>query len=202
MTAIKQRIKSRSALALIAAFAFTLFASINTTYAQTNFGQEVSIPNSALNSASGAVVSAPLTPTAALSIESGAVSLGDGAAADASEMALVSLEAREVQLAKTATGAQQVASQLVSTTYHWSSAQMTCLNTLWNRESHWNFQAHNYSSGASGIPQAMPATKMSEIASDWRTNPVTQIKWGIRYIYLRYGTPCKALAHESWHGSY
>ena len=194
------RIKNRSALALIAAFAFTLFASIDTTYAQTNFGQEVSIPNSALNNSG--VVSAPLTPSAALTIESGAVSLGDGAAADASEMALVSLEARQVQLAKTATGAQQVAVQLVSTTYHWSSAQMTCLNTLWNRESHWNFQAHNYSSGASGIPQAMPATKMSEIASDWHTNPVTQIKWGIRYIYLRYGTPCKALTHERWHGNY
>jgi len=194
------RIKNRSALALIAAFAFTLFASIDTTYAQTNFGQEVSIPNSALNNSG--VVSAPLTPSAALTIESGAVSLGDGAAADASEMALVSLEARQVQLAKTATGAQQVAVQLVSTTYHWSSAQMSCLNTLWNRESHWNFQAHNYSSGASGIPQAMPATKMSEIASDWRTNPVTQIKWGIRYIYLRYGTPCKALTHERWHGNY
>ena len=194
------RIKNRSALALIAAFAFTLFASIDTTYAQTNFGQEVSIPNSALNNSG--VVSAPLTPSAALTIESGAVSLGDGAAADASEMALVSLEARQVQLAKTATGAQQVAVQLVSTTYHWSSAQMSCLNTLWNRESHWNFQAHNYSSGASGIPQAMPATKMSEIASDWRTNPVTQIKWGIRYIYLRYGTPCKALTHERWHGTY
>lgn len=194
------RMKNRSALALIAAFAFTLFASIDTTYAQTNFGQEVSIPNSALNNSG--VVSAPLTPSAALTIESGAVSLGDGAAADASEMALVSLEARQVQLAKTATGAQQVAVQLVSTTYHWSSAQMSCLNTLWNRESHWNFQAHNYSSGASGIPQAMPATKMSEIASDWRTNPVTQIKWGIRYIYLRYGTPCKALTHERWHGNY
>ena len=194
------RLKSRSALALIAAFAFTLFASIDTTYAQTNFGQEVSIPNSVLNNTG--VVSAPLTPSAALTIESGAVSLGDGAAADASEMALVSLEARQVQLAKTAAGAQQVAVQLVSTTYHWSSAQMTCLNTLWNRESHWNFQAHNYSSGASGIPQAMPATKMSEIASDWRTNPVTQIKWGIRYIYLRYGTPCKALTHERWHGNY
>ena len=194
------RIKNRSALALIAAFAFTLFASIDTTYAQTNFGQEVSIPNSALNNSG--VVSAPLTPSAALTIESGAVSLGDGAAADASEMALVSLEARQVQLAKTATGAQQVAVQLVSTTYHWSSAQMSCLNTLWNRESHWNFQAHNYSSGASGIPQAMPATKMSEIASDWRTNPVTQIKWGIRYIYLRYGTPCKALTHERLHGNY
>jgi hypothetical protein len=189
--------KKRSGAALIAAFAFTLFASINTTYAQSDFGQQVSLPNSP-----SAGVSAPLTASAALTVESGAVSLGDGAAADASVMALVSLEAREVQLAKTPSGAQQVADQLISTTYHWNSSQVSCLNTLWGNESHWNYQAHNYYSGATGIAQAMPGDKMDVVATDWRTNPVTQIKWGIRYISIRYGTPCKALAREHWAGNY
>ena len=189
---------NRRVLSLGAAFTFTIFASINTTYAQTSFGQEVAIPNNT-NVVS---VSAPLTPSAALTIESGAVSLGDGAAADASEMALVSLEARQVQLAKTPSGAQQVADQLIGTTYHWSSAQVSCLNALWGGESHWNYKAHNYYSGATGIAQAMPADKMDVVATDWRTNPVTQIKWGIRYIYIRYGTPCKALAREHWAGNY
>jgi len=63
---------------------------------------------------------------------------------------------------------------------------------LWTRESHWNYQAHNYRSGAHGIPQALPASKMDLIADDWRTNPVTQIRWGLRYIESRYDTPCGA----------
>lgn len=189
---------NRSTLALGVAFAFTLFASINTTYAQTQFGQEVVVPDSS----STVDLSQPLTPTIALTIASGAVSLGDGAAANASEMALVSLEARQVELAKTSTGAQQVAKNIVASTYHWSVAQMSCLNTLWNGESHWNYLAHNYYSGATGIAQALPADKMDVVATDWRTNPVTQIKWGVRYISIRYGTPCKALAHKRWAGSY
>jgi len=198
------KVFNRPVLAMAAAFAFTVLASINTTYAQTSFGQEVSIPNAVEVVPSPSLVraQAPLTPSAALTIESGAVALGDGPAADASEMALVSLEARQVQLAKTPSGAQQVADQLISTTYHWSPSQVACLNTLWGGESHWNYQAHNYYSGATGIAQAMPADKMDVIATDWRTNPVTQIKWGIRYIYIRYGTPCKALAREHWAGNY
>jgi hypothetical protein len=198
----RPKIFRRPALALTAAFAFTIFASINTTYAQTSFGQEVVIPDTASNDNHVDSIAAPLTPSAALTIESGAVSLGDGAAANASEMALVSLEARQVQLAKTPMGAQQVANQLISATYHWSAAQVKCLNTLWSGESHWNYQAHNYYSGATGIAQAMPGNKMDVVATDWRTNPVTQIKWGIRYIYIRYGTPCKALSHEHWAGNY
>ena len=79
---------------------------------------------------------------------------------------------------------------------------MSCLNALWNGESHWNFKAHNYSSGAVGIAQALPGNKMDVVATDWRTNPVTQIKWGIRYIKIRYGTPCKALATTHWRGYY
>jgi hypothetical protein len=77
----------------------------------------------------------------------------------------------------------------------WSNQQWRCLDRLWTKESNWNHRAYNSSSGAGGIPQALPASKMRSAGSDWRTNPKTQIKWGLRYIKGRYGTPCGAWAH-------
>lgn len=77
----------------------------------------------------------------------------------------------------------------------WSDRQFGCLAKLWTKESNWNHRAYNSSSGAGGIPQALPASKMGSAGSDWRTNPRTQIKWGLRYIKGRYGTPCGAWAH-------
>jgi len=76
-----------------------------------------------------------------------------------------------------------------------SDRQYRCLAKLWTKESNWNHRAYNSSSGAGGIPQALPASKMGSAGSDWRTNPKTQIKWGLRYIKGRYGTPCGAWAH-------
>lgn len=84
----------------------------------------------------------------------------------------------------------------------WSMDQYSCLVKLWNRESNWRVNAHNKSSGAYGIPQALPGDKMGSIASDWRTNPTTQITWGIGYIAARYKTPCGALAHSNDIGWY
>jgi hypothetical protein len=78
--------------------------------------------------------------------------------------------------------------------YNWGSYQFECLNRLWTKESHWNYQAHNYKSGAHGIAQALPANRMEIISSDWRKNPVTQMRWGLRYIEIRYENPCKAWA--------
>jgi hypothetical protein len=81
--------------------------------------------------------------------------------------------------------------------------QYDCLNTLINRESHWNPFDLNRSSGAYGIPQALPGSKMAWAGSDWRWNPVTQVKWMIlRYIPGRYGTACNALAHSYKYGWY
>ncbi|MFF5207486.1 lytic transglycosylase domain-containing protein [Streptosporangium sp. NPDC000396] len=77
----------------------------------------------------------------------------------------------------------------------WSYNQFRCLDSLWTRESNWNHQAHNQSSGAYGIPQALPGSKMSGSGGDWRSNPVTQIHWGLRYIKSRYGSPCGAWGH-------
>lgn len=74
--------------------------------------------------------------------------------------------------------------------------QMTCLVYLWDRESGWNQNSHNKSSGAHGIPQALPGSKMQSVGSNWRTSAVTQIKWGLGYIDGRYGSPCDALS--SW----
>lgn len=77
----------------------------------------------------------------------------------------------------------------------WSS-QSTCLINLWQKESGWNVSALNRSSGAYGIPQALPAIKLASAGADWRTNPATQIRWGLDYIGQRYGGPCNAWRHS------
>jgi hypothetical protein len=82
------------------------------------------------------------------------------------------------------------------------SGQFGCLDKLFQRESGWNPRAMNPSSGAYGIPQSLPASKMASAGSDWRTNPATQIRWGLSYIAERYGTPCGAWAHSQSHGWY
>jgi hypothetical protein len=74
----------------------------------------------------------------------------------------------------------------------WPDSEFTCLVPLWQRESGWRTTAGNPISGAYGIPQALPGSKMATFGDDWRTNPQTQIKWGINYIAGRYGTPCSA----------
>ena len=86
--------------------------------------------------------------------------------------------------------------------YGWSDGQFNCLDSLWTRESNWNYRAENPSSGAYGIPQALPGDKMASVGSDWRTNPATQIKWGLGYISDVYGTPCGAWEHSQSVGWY
>ncbi|MFN8048021.1 MAG: G5 domain-containing protein [Ancrocorticia sp.] len=86
--------------------------------------------------------------------------------------------------------------------YGWGGDQFTCLVNLWNRESGWNHLAMNASSGAYGIPQALPGNKMASAGADWQTNPATQISWGLGYIQGRYGTPCGAWAHSESVGWY
>jgi len=86
--------------------------------------------------------------------------------------------------------------------FGFSEDQFGCLDSLWERESHWNPSAMNSSSGAYGIPQSLPGSKMATVAADWRTNPVTQIRWGLGYIQDRYGSPCGAWGHSQGHGWY
>lgn len=81
--------------------------------------------------------------------------------------------------------------------------QWTCLRVLWTRESHWNFQARNPHGGAYGIAQAYPASKMSSMGADWKTNPATQIRWGLKYIKHRYNSDaCLALKKSKTRGWY
>lgn len=112
----------------------------------------------------------------------------------ASQMALAAAISQQVEMARTSVGAKKVAKSIMFTEYAWGADQFTCLNRLWTKESHWNYRARNKKSGAHGIPQALPANRMESISSDWRTNPVTQIRWGLRYIEARYMSPCAALA--------
>ena len=111
-----------------------------------------------------------------------------------SELALVSAVSRQVELARTPLGAKKVAKSILLNEYGFSEKEYKCLNSLWTKESHWNYKARNARSGAHGIAQALPASKMNVVSTDWRTNPVTQIRWGLRYISIRYETPCKALS--------
>ena len=80
--------------------------------------------------------------------------------------------------------------------------QFPCLDKLFKRESGWNQEASNSGSGAYGIPQALPGSKMAKFGSDWKTNPATQIKWGLDYIEGRYSTPCGAWSHSEADGWY
>ncbi len=85
---------------------------------------------------------------------------------------------------------------MAASMYGWTGEQWECLNALFTKESNWRTGAANPSSSAYGIPQALPGSKMSSAGSDWRTNPATQIKWGLGYIKGRYGTPCGGWAHS------
>ena len=90
---------------------------------------------------------------------------------------------------------EQVAERMLSQ-FGWSSGQFSCLQPLWEHESGWSVTAENPSSGAYGIPQALPAAQMASAGADWQANAATQIRWGLTYIQGRYGSPCGALGHE------
>ena len=96
--------------------------------------------------------------------------------------------------------AQGIAYKLLPS-YGFSTSQYGCLNDLWSRESGWRYNAEN-ASGAYGIPQALPGSKMASAGPDWQTNPTTQIKWGLGYIKAVYGSPCNAWGHEEADGWY
>ena len=84
----------------------------------------------------------------------------------------------------------------------WTGGEFQCLYNLWQKESGWNHNANNRSSGAYGIPQSLPGSKMASVGADWQTNPETQIKWGFGYIAGRYGSPCGAWNHSKARGWY
>jgi hypothetical protein len=155
---------------------------------------EMEVPSMAeIETAASSAIVEPTDSTAALLAEDDLAATASGAIFS-SDLALVSSVSRQVELARTPMGAKKVAKSILLNEYGFSEKEYKCLNSLWTKESHWNYKARNKSSGAHGIPQALPASKMNVISTDWRTNPVTQIRWGLRYISIRYETPCKALA--------
>ena len=97
--------------------------------------------------------------------------------------------------------AQAIARDMMAARYGWGEDQFGCLVALWNRESGWNVYASN-PSGAYGIPQALPGSKMSTAGADWATNPATQISWGLGYIAGRYGSACGAWNTSETQGWY
>lgn len=96
----------------------------------------------------------------------------------------------------TVEGAKATARDMAASRYGWGEGEFSCLSSLWQKESGWNYQAYNASSGATGIPQALPGSKMATAGADWRTNAATQIAWGLDYIQRAYGSPCSAWGHS------
>jgi hypothetical protein len=98
--------------------------------------------------------------------------------------------------------ARDIAQQMMLSMYGWGADQFACFDKIITQESGWNVSATNKSSGAYGIPQALPGSKMATAGADWQTNPATQIKWALGYVQGRYGTACGAWSFKSAHGWY
>jgi hypothetical protein len=96
---------------------------------------------------------------------------------------------------------QQIARNMLRS-FGWSGRQFKYLDLLWEAESSWNASAENPSTGAYGIPQAVPGSKMSAAGPDWQTDAATQIRWGLGYIKTAYGSPRSAWEHEVTSGWY
>jgi hypothetical protein len=110
--------------------------------------------------------------------------------------------AARVWAPRTPKGRNKAIAYRLVTQRSWPVTQFQCLDNLWTRESNWNHRAQNPSSGAYGIPQALPGAKMVGVGHDWRVNPATQIRWGLKYIRGRYGSPCGAWGHFQSHNWY
>lgn len=88
--------------------------------------------------------------------------------------------------------AQAIARRMMASEYGWGDVQFSCLQQMWDNESDWNVHATNPSTGAYGIPQALPGSKMASAGPNWEYDATTQIRWGLEYIASRYSTPCGA----------
>lgn len=123
-------------------------------------------------------------------------------AAEEQRQAEAAAAAAALANANTPAGAKSTAQQMAASQYGWGGDQFSCLSSLWQKESSWNYQAYNASSGATGIPQALPGSKMASAGSDWQTNASTQIAWGLQYIDSVYGSPCGAWGKSQSSGWY
>lgn len=178
--------------AIVAAFALLFLHSTETSFGSETSGitLDLSLESAAY---SDAVPELRLVAPEASTLPALMAFVDSNAGIKSTDLQAVSLLAQSILKAKKPSGAKAVAKEMAKEKYGWGSYQFGCLNTLWTKESKWNFRARNPRTGAYGIPQALPAVKMSIHGDDWRTNPLTQISWGLHYIDVRYETPCKAL---------
>jgi hypothetical protein len=117
--------------------------------------------------------------------------------------AIAQRQAAKKRAASTAAaGSPQRIAEAMLGSFGWSSGQFSCLDPLWQHESGWSVSAANPGSGAYGIPQALPGSRMASAGPDWQANAATQIKWGLEYIKGTYGSPCAAWAREQATGWY
>lgn len=100
------------------------------------------------------------------------------------------------------TDVREIARQILANKFSYGADQFACFDWIIERESGWNVHATNPTSGAYGLPQSLPGTKMASVAPDWRDNPATQITWAVSYMKSRYGSPCAAKSSWQRAGNY
>lgn len=140
--------------------------------------------------------------TQARKAEARKIAVARAAARAAARLAAQQQPAQQPAVSSAPSGSPQQIAMAMLGSFGWSSSQFSCLDSLWSHESGWNVSAANPSSGAYGIPQALPGSKMASAGPDWQTNAATQISWGLGYIQGSYGSPCGAWAHEESSGWY
>ena len=163
-------------------------------------GQRTAAYESAL--ANAAAAKAAAAKAAAAKAAAAKAAAAKAAAQQAAQQKAAQQQAAQQPAVTVASGSpQQIAQQMLGQ-FGWSSGQFACLQPLWAHESGWSVSASNPSSGAYGIPQALPGSKMASAGPDWQSNAATQIRWGLTYIQGTYGSPCSAWSHEEADGWY
>lgn len=189
-------VAASAATSTAASTAATAFTS--TTFAVTQAVTQAATSATRLSSANTVtVVSATKSTSAKAKAKAKA-----RAKAKAKAKRVAKIRAYKARVKKVAKRYPRTAARTMMTTRGYSKAQQNCVIRLWDKESNWRWWADNPSSSAYGIPQALPGSKMASAGRDWRTNPVTQIKWGLKYIKDRYGKPCAAWGHSVRRGWY
>jgi hypothetical protein len=162
------------------ASALTAVASSLASYEILPLGKVVSLT---------AKTKAETASVSAATAEADRVAAAAAAAAEADRL-------KALAASNTPDGARAIAKDMAASRYGWGASEFSCLSQLWQKESGWSYTAYN-PSGATGIPQALPGSKMASAGSDWKTNATTQIAWGLQYIKASsYGTPCAAWSHS------
>ena len=193
-TGLSESVAALSHVTLLAPERIFELVDVTTTETANVQASTTEVDRVAAEQAAVAQASAEAAAAEAASAEAAAAEAAsaEAAAAEAEVADAVSAAPARPSAPADPNAAQQIARQLMANQYGWGDDQFGCLVSLWDKESGWNVNAYNASSGATGIPQALPGNKMASAGADWQTNPATQITWGLGYIASRYSTPCAA----------